>query len=88
MMNLEPRERTLADHARIALTLPGTQLPWLVQGRNAALERFAQSGYPTTREEDWKYTNVSRIERQAFAALAAADAGATGAEVLLKNHCS
>ncbi len=85
MMNLEPRERTLADHARIALTLPGTQLPWLVQGRNAALERFAQSGYPTTREEDWKYTNVSRIERQAFAALAAVDSDATGAEALLKN---
>lgn len=85
MMSLESRERTLADYARIALTLPGTHLPWLVQGRNAALERFAQSGYPTVRDEDWKYTNVSRIERQAFVALTAADADVEGADALLQS---
>ncbi len=52
MMNPESRERTLADYARIALVLPGTQVPWLAHERNAALERFAQSGYPTTRDEE------------------------------------
>ncbi len=83
MMNPESRERTLADYARIALVLPGTQVPWLAHERNAALERFAQSGYPTTRDEEWKYTNVSRIERQAFMAMAEAVPDAAAAKLLL-----
>jgi len=29
--------------------------------REAARERFRSLGFPTTRNEDWKYTNVSRI---------------------------
>lgn len=76
MMNQESRERTLTDYARVAATLPGAGLPWLVRERNDALERFAQSGYPTTRDEEWKYTSVSRIERQALVA-ATDDAGDT-----------
>jgi Fe-S cluster assembly protein SufD len=83
MMNPESRERTLADYARVALTLPGAQLPWLVRERQEALERFAQSGYPTTRDEEWKYTNVSRIERQAFLAIAETAAEIDAASALL-----
>ncbi|MGE0387028.1 MAG: Fe-S cluster assembly protein SufD, partial [Gammaproteobacteria bacterium] len=32
--------------------------------REAALARFAAHGLPTTRDEDWKYTNVSVLERR------------------------
>ncbi len=71
MMNPETRERMLADHARVVSMLPGARLPWLARERQAALECFAQDGYPSTRDEDWKYTNVSRIERQALSALTA-----------------
>ena len=71
MMNPETRERTLTDHVRVAATLPGKDAAWLVDLRGAALERFAEHGYPTIREEDWKYTNVARIERQAFIAAGA-----------------
>jgi len=34
---------------------------WLHDLRKLAIERFAQLGFPTTRLEDWKYTNVSPI---------------------------
>ena len=29
--------------------------------REAAISRFAEIGFPTTRDEDWKYTNVARV---------------------------
>lgn len=35
--------------------------PWVAAVREAAISRFAEIGFPTTREEDWKYTNVSRL---------------------------
>ncbi len=39
---------------------------WLRARRQAAFDRFAAMGFPTTRQEDWKYTNVAPIARQPF----------------------
>ncbi len=44
--------------------------------RAAALEQFLARGLPTTREEDWKYTNVATLGRRAYPLAARADAGA------------
>ena len=33
---------------------------WLHEIRKAALAHFKQGGFPTTRDEEWKYTNVAR----------------------------
>jgi len=52
--------RILADD------LPGQGLPWLSAKRQAALAQFSASGFPSPREEDWKYTNVSPIEKKLF----------------------
>ncbi|NMM28776.1 MAG: Fe-S cluster assembly protein SufD [Glaciimonas sp.] len=68
-MNSQAREHTLADFKRIAAVLPGAQTPWLTKIRSAALERFAQNGFPTIRDEEWKYTSVAAIEKHAFLAL-------------------
>jgi Fe-S cluster assembly protein SufD len=35
--------------------------------RRAALERFAAAGFPTQRQEQWKYTNLRRLEARTFA---------------------
>jgi len=40
---------------------------WLVEIRRAAWERLREIGFPTVREEDWKYTNVAPILRVPFA---------------------
>ncbi len=66
MMPTSGREHYLAEFARTAYSLPGAQLPWLARRREQALQRFADTGFPTTRQEDWKYTNVSALERRAF----------------------
>ena len=56
----------LQDYAALANELPGQHLAWLHAQRQAALSRFGASGFPSPREEDWKYTNVSAIERKRF----------------------
>jgi Fe-S cluster assembly protein SufD len=35
--------------------------------RRDALERFLAAGFPTQRDEDWKYTNLRRLESRSFA---------------------
>lgn len=63
------REFFLSDHARVARGLPGSGLPWLARQRAAALDLFAQRGLPTRHDEDWKYTSLAALDRQAFLAL-------------------
>jgi Fe-S cluster assembly protein SufD len=46
--------------------LPGQPLPWLRRTREDALERFAHLGFPTVRDEEWKYTRVTPIAEHPF----------------------
>ena len=39
---------------------------WLEKLREKALARFFETGFPTTRDEDWRFTNVSAIARTPF----------------------
>src|SRR3954454_10982959 len=40
--------------------------PWLRRLRSAALERFEQLGFPTTDDEEWRFTNVAPIAQTLF----------------------
>ena len=42
--------------------------------RKSAAAKFAQSGFPTTRHEDWRYTNLARVVTMSNAWLSSADA--------------
>ncbi len=44
--------------------------------RSAAFERFVESGFPTTRDEAWKYTSLRRLESRRFSDPLPAGAGA------------
>ena len=58
----------------------GTRAPeWLTSHRRDALEHFEATGFPSTREEAWRFTNVGPIASTVFD-LAAPDA--EGAEAL------
>jgi Fe-S cluster assembly protein SufD len=39
---------------------------WLRKVREAGFERFAELGFPTTHDEEWRFTNVARIARTSF----------------------
>lgn len=40
---------------------------WVKERRDRAAARFAETGYPTVRQEDWRFTNVSPIAEAKFA---------------------
>jgi Fe-S cluster assembly protein SufD len=40
---------------------------WLRAARGRAMEVFAGRGFPTTKEEDWRFTNLSPVAARAFA---------------------
>lgn len=66
-MNLAIASRYTAEYQNIASSLPGQDLPWLQTLRTEALAQFAEQGFPSPREEEWRYTNVSGIEKKLFA---------------------
>ena len=61
-MNDAAREAFVADFGRAGAGLPA----WLQSGRNAALEAFRAGGFPTQRQEEWKYTDVRPIAGRKF----------------------
>ena len=48
----------------------GTEPEWLSVLRKDAMDRFETRGFPTTREEAWRYTSVAPIARVPFEAAA------------------
>ncbi len=40
--------------------------PWLRERRLEAITRFAEAGFPTTRQEEWRFTDVKAIARSEF----------------------
>ncbi len=46
--------------------LNGKLPAWMQQMRAAALARFGELGFPTTQQEDWKYTNVAPLTKIPF----------------------
>jgi Fe-S cluster assembly protein SufD len=54
--------------------------PWLKEIRSAALARFTELGFPTTHQEEWRFTSVAPIADTPFA-LAARRAGPTASRV-------
>jgi len=47
--------------------------------RREALDRFLAAGFPTQRQEDWKYTNLRRLEMRGFTPAERATAAPAGA---------
>lgn len=81
-MNTAMASRYTAEYQSIASALPGQSLPWLQALRIEALAQFAEQGFPSPREEEWRYTNVSGIEKKLFAPSADLTAGDTDVDWL------
>ncbi|MGI9310027.1 MAG: Fe-S cluster assembly protein SufD [bacterium] len=64
-------EHYLDQYRALADALPGRGLGWLQAQRDANLARFAQVGFPTQRDEDWRYTALKPITAKVFHAVGA-----------------
>jgi len=56
----------LESFARFEKSAVGRDLAWLRKLRQAGFARFCELGFPTTHDEDWRFTNVTPISRTAF----------------------
>lgn len=65
-MTMATASRYAAEYQTLASVLPGQSLPWLQALRAKALMTFSERGFPSPREEEWRYTNVSAIEKKLF----------------------
>jgi Fe-S cluster assembly protein SufD len=70
--------RSSGERYRAAFDARSTANDALVELRRAALERFVAAGFPTQRQEDWKYTNLRRLEARTFAPATSAAIAAGG----------
>ncbi len=55
-----------AEFERVESALAGAASPWLRELRRNALAVFVERGFPSARDEDWKYTRTAAIEKRAF----------------------
>lgn len=55
-------ERFLKDYSLSKPTLPGQTLQWLTQLRESALQSFAAQALPDSKNENWKYTQLTALE--------------------------
>ena len=79
--SVEQLENWLENFTEFEKTAAGQKLPWLRRLREEAFARFCETGFPTTRDEDWRFTNVAAIARTQFrpASAAGLSAGDTAA---------
>src|ERR1700730_15254438 len=65
------------------------QEPWIQQLREAAFQRFSELGFPTTHDEEWRFTNVAPIARTKFISgrkgVVAAKIGKQGIQLVFSN---
>ena len=63
---LDVKDRYLADFRRFAGN-GRAGAPWVREMREAAIARFAELGFPTMRQEEWRFTSVAAIAETTFA---------------------
>jgi Fe-S cluster assembly protein SufD len=67
MIAVEQNEaRYLAIYSEVEKVLAGSGQAWLARIRREAIESFGELGFPTTRNEEWKYTSVAPIAGTGF----------------------
>ncbi|MCX7011999.1 MAG: Fe-S cluster assembly protein SufD [Candidatus Sumerlaeota bacterium] len=60
------KEQFLAEFERAESAFADNGRGWLQPIRREAIHRFAQMGFPTRRNEQWRHTNLAALESQAF----------------------
>jgi Fe-S cluster assembly protein SufD len=62
----EERDLYLSNFALLEKSLSGKEPAWLHRIRKEAMARFAELGFPSTRNEEWRFTNVAPLVKTPF----------------------
>ncbi len=63
-------------YKEVSGSLPGQSIVWLKALRKQAIQQFSSTGFPSLREEEWRYTNVSAIEKKLFSPVLSSESAA------------
>jgi len=58
--------------------LPGSNHQWVQGLRESAIKRFAENGFPSRRDEEWKYTDLTGMSEQTFQPVVTPGTGSDG----------
>jgi Fe-S cluster assembly protein SufD len=75
----QEKDRYLESFVRFEKAISGEE--WLRPVRQAAIARFADLGFPTTGDEDWRFTNVAPIAQTSFKLASGVDIKLTSREI-------
>src|SRR5262245_23402597 len=62
----ERLDGVLSEHARFVQGRGASAPAWLAELRQKGAARFAAVGFPTVRQEEWRFTNVAPIAETPF----------------------
>jgi Fe-S cluster assembly protein SufD len=63
---MEAKDVYLANFGAFEKRLPDKRPAWLDRLRGTAIDRFAEVGLPTLRDEEWRFTNLAPLARVPF----------------------
>lgn len=62
----EQNKSYISNFSALQSAVEGNEPGWLTRLRKAAMLRFEEKGFPTTKDEEWKYTDISAIKKSEF----------------------
>lgn len=68
---LEDKDTYLSSFAQFERSSTKSEPLWLQKMRSAAMDCFAELGFPTLRDEEWRFTNLAPLTRTPFQPAAA-----------------
>ena len=71
----------LADFDHLSTASTATEPAWLRNLRRKGIEHFGDTGFPTTHEEEWKFTSIAPIADRPFALAQDGQGGLTTGQV-------
>jgi Fe-S cluster assembly protein SufD len=63
---MDDKETFLSNFSEFEKQLGAGDSPKLHRLRQAAIERFAELGFPTVRDEEWRFTNLAPLSKQPY----------------------
>ncbi|NBB21029.1 Fe-S cluster assembly protein SufD [Runella sp. CRIBMP] len=80
--NIDLKQQLVADFQATESRLNGEAKTEVHQKRREAMQRFEALGFPTIKHEEWKYSNVNNLVKQAFDFNVKSDFGTNDVETL------
>ena len=57
------KQHYLDAYASLSEGLPGNDLGWVAAARQSAAARLDEVGFPTSRDEEWRYTSLRALAK-------------------------